>query len=45
MAHSLAHVDGNKVTLNYRPVKTEPLTTEAQGGISLKKIAPAERKF
>jgi succinate dehydrogenase / fumarate reductase, flavoprotein subunit len=43
--HSLAHVDGNKVTLNYRPVKTEPLTTEAQGGISLKKIAPAERKF
>ena len=43
--HSLAHVDGNKVTLTYRPVKTEPLTTEAEGGISLKKIAPAERKF
>ena len=43
--HSLAHVDGNKVTLGYRPVHTEPLTAEAEGGISLKKIAPAERKF
>ena len=36
---------GNKVTLDYRPVHTAPLTTEAQGGIPLKKIAPAERKF
>jgi succinate dehydrogenase / fumarate reductase, flavoprotein subunit len=43
--HSLAWVDGAKVTLDYRPVKTAPLTTEAEGGISLKKIAPAERKF
>ncbi len=43
--HTLAHVDGNKVTLGYRAVHTEPLTTEANGGISLKKIAPAERKF
>ncbi|MBJ2150443.1 succinate dehydrogenase flavoprotein subunit [Paracoccus sp. IB05] len=43
--HSLAHVDGNKVTLSYRPVHLDPLTTEADGGISLKKIAPAERKF
>ena len=43
--HTLAHVDGNKVTLDYRPVHTAPLTTEAEGGISLKKIAPAERKF
>ncbi len=43
--HSLAWVDGNKVVLDYRPVKTDPLTTEAEGGISLKKIAPAERKF
>jgi len=43
--HSLAWVEGNKVVLKYRPVKTEPLTTEAEGGISLKKIAPAERKF
>jgi succinate dehydrogenase / fumarate reductase flavoprotein subunit len=43
--HSLAWVDGAKVRLDYRPVRTEPLTTEAQGGIPLKKIAPAERKF
>ena len=43
--HSLAWVDGPSVRLDYRPVKTEPLTSEAQGGISLKKIAPAERKF
>ena len=43
--HTLAHVDGNKVTLGYRPVHTAPLTSEADGGISLKKIAPAERKF
>ncbi|NBO21018.1 MAG: FAD-binding protein, partial [Rhodobacteraceae bacterium] len=43
--HTLAHVDGNKVTLSYRAVHVDPLTTEAEGGISLKKIAPAERKF
>ncbi|WP_430464906.1 succinate dehydrogenase flavoprotein subunit [Tabrizicola sp.] len=43
--HSLAWVDGAKVTLDYRPVHTAPLTSEAEGGISLKKIAPAERKF
>ncbi len=43
--HSLARVSGNQVTLGYRPVHLEPLTREADGGISLKKIAPAERKF
>ncbi|MDR0810087.1 MAG: succinate dehydrogenase flavoprotein subunit [Gemmobacter sp.] len=43
--HSLAWVDGNKVTRGYRPVHVDPLTTEAEGGISLTKIAPAERKF
>jgi succinate dehydrogenase / fumarate reductase flavoprotein subunit len=43
--HSLAYVDGAKVRLDYRAVHTAPLTTEAEGGISLKKIAPAERKF
>ena len=43
--HSLAHVDGSKVTLSYRAVHVDPLTSEADGGISLKKIAPAERKF
>jgi succinate dehydrogenase / fumarate reductase flavoprotein subunit len=43
--HTLAWVDGAKVRLDYRPVHQSPLTTEAEGGISLKKIAPAERKF
>jgi len=43
--HSLAWVDGAKVRLDYRPVHTAPLTSEADGGIALKKIAPAERKF
>jgi succinate dehydrogenase / fumarate reductase flavoprotein subunit len=43
--HSLARIDGNRVELTYRPVVTEPLTTEAEGGISLSRIAPRERKF
>jgi succinate dehydrogenase / fumarate reductase flavoprotein subunit len=43
--HSLAWVDGAKVVLDYRPVHADPLTPEAEGGIPLKKIAPAERKF
>jgi succinate dehydrogenase / fumarate reductase flavoprotein subunit len=43
--HTLAFVDGTKVRLDYRPVHTQPLTSEADGGIAVKKIAPAERKF
>ncbi|HQY44580.1 MAG TPA: hypothetical protein PK450_10415, partial [Paracoccaceae bacterium] len=43
--HSLAHVDGAKVTLSTRPVHLDPLTTEAEGGISLKKIAPKARVY
>jgi succinate dehydrogenase / fumarate reductase, flavoprotein subunit len=43
--HSLAWVDGAKVRLDYRPVHTDPLTGEKDGGIALAKIAPAERKF
>ncbi|MDB5660222.1 MAG: succinate dehydrogenase flavoprotein subunit [Cypionkella sp.] len=43
--HTLAWVDGSSVRLDYRPVHTAPLTSEADGGISLQKIAPAERKF
>ncbi|MDA9208218.1 succinate dehydrogenase flavoprotein subunit [Octadecabacter sp.] len=43
--HTISHVDGNKVDLSYRPVVTDPLTTEAEGGISVKKIAPKERTF
>lgn len=43
--HSLAHVDGAKVTLSTRPVHLDPLTTEAEGGINLKKIAPKARVY
>ena len=43
--HSLAVVDGAKVSLAYRAVHLEPLTTEAQGGISLQKIAPKARVY
>ncbi len=43
--HSLAWVNGDHVRLGYRPVHVDPLTTEAEGGISLATIAPAERKF
>ncbi|MDA3857415.1 MAG: succinate dehydrogenase flavoprotein subunit [Roseovarius sp.] len=43
--HTIAHVDGAKVDLSYRPIVTTPLTTEAEGGISLKTIAPKERTF
>ncbi|MFM2357169.1 MAG: hypothetical protein RLZZ528_2905 [Pseudomonadota bacterium] len=43
--HSLAWVDGPKVTLGDRPVHLDPLTTEDQGGISLKKIAPKARVY
>ncbi|MCV2865326.1 succinate dehydrogenase flavoprotein subunit [Albidovulum sediminicola] len=43
--HSLAAVDGAKVTLSYRAVHLDPLTTEAEGGIELKKIAPKARVY
>ncbi len=43
--HTISHVDGPKVKLSYRPVITEGLTTEAEGGISEAKIAPKERTF
>ncbi|PIL21254.1 succinate dehydrogenase [Puniceibacterium antarcticum] len=43
--HTISRVDGAKVTLTHRPVITEPLSTEADGGISLKRIAPKERTF
>ncbi len=43
--HTIARVDGAKVDLSYRPIIEAPLTTEAEGGISLKKIAPKERTF
>ena len=43
--HTISRVDGNKVDLSHRPVVVDPLTTEAEGGISLKKIAPKARTF
>ena len=43
--HTIARVDGKKVDLSYRPVVVDTLTTEAEGGISLKKIAPKARTF
>ncbi|TNJ47676.1 succinate dehydrogenase flavoprotein subunit [Phaeobacter sp. B1627] len=43
--HTVARVEGTKTTLSFRPVITEPLSTEAEGGISLAKIAPKARTF
>ena len=37
--------EAGKVALSYRPVHTEPLTPESEGGISLKKIAPKARVY
>jgi len=42
--HTLAKVDEG-VTLEYRPVHLDPLTTETEGGIDLKKIAPKARVY
>ncbi len=43
--HTLAIVEGNKVTLDYRPVHLDPLTKTEDGGIDLKKIAPKARVY
>jgi succinate dehydrogenase / fumarate reductase flavoprotein subunit len=44
--HTISRIgDDDKVTLSYRPVHTEPLTPESEGGISLKKIAPKARVY
>ena len=43
--HTVSRVEGEKVELTYRPVIEDPLTAEAEGGISLKKIAPKARTF
>ncbi len=43
--HSVMRVHGNQVDLSYRPVIVDPLTTEAEGGISLATIAPKARTF
>ncbi len=44
--HTLANISQNgKVKLSYRPVHTKPITSEKDGGISLKKIAPKARVY
>ncbi|HSF62780.1 MAG TPA: FAD-binding protein, partial [Paracoccaceae bacterium] len=43
--HSLAWVDGAKVSLGNRPVHLDPLTRAEDGGIDLKKIAPKARVY
>jgi len=43
--HSLAYVDDAAVRLDNRPVHMDPLTTEGEGGIDLKKIAPKARVY
>ncbi len=43
--HTVSRVEGTQVDLSYRPVVIDPLTTEDEGGISLKKIAPKARTF
>jgi len=45
--HTLAHVnvETGDVVLGYRPVITDPLTPQDQGGIDLKKIAPKARVY
>ncbi|KRA00174.1 fumarate reductase [Mesorhizobium sp. Root157] len=44
--HTLAHLsEDGKVSLSYRPVHTEPLLKEEDGGISLAKIAPKARVY
>ncbi len=43
--HSLAYVDGTTVRMESRPVHIDPLTTQAEGGIDLKRIAPKARVY
>ena len=44
--HTLSRIDEKgAVKLDYRPVHTEPLTPEKDGGIPLKKIAPKARVY
>ncbi len=44
--HTISRLgDAGEVTLSYRPVHTEPLTPESDGGIPLKTIAPKARVY
>ena len=42
--HSLAKVDGAKVTLATRPVHLDPLTSEKEGGIEMKNSARSKNR-
>ena len=43
--HSLATVEGSKVSLDFRPVHTDPLTSADEGGIDQARIAPKPRVY
>jgi len=43
--HTLCRVDNDSVNISYRDVHIDPLTTEEEGGIDLKKIAPKARVY
>ena len=44
--HTLARIDATgKVSLDYRPVHTEPMLAEADGGIDPARIAPKKRVY
>ncbi|WP_281992664.1 succinate dehydrogenase flavoprotein subunit [Sulfitobacter geojensis] len=43
--HSLTWFKGNEATLGFRGVQLKPLTTEQEGGIDMKKIAPKARVY
>jgi succinate dehydrogenase / fumarate reductase flavoprotein subunit len=43
--HTISRVTGKKVKLSHRPIVIDPLSTEKEGGIALKKIAPKARTF
>ncbi len=43
--HTISHITGKQVDLSYRPVITDPLTTENEGGINLERVAPKARTF
>mgnify|MGYP003111722240 FL=1 len=43
--HSLIYFDGDKASLDFRPVHLDPLTKQDEGGIDMKKIAPKARVY
>ena len=43
--HTLCRVNNDNVNVSYRDVHIDPLTTEEEGGIDLRKIAPKARVY